>query len=71
MEIFWAIVAFAGPTVILGLFIWFMVAKKGWTWAPCIASGIFVLLVASGVPDLPRAMHDGVTGVIASFSSAK
>lgn len=71
MEIFWAVVALAGPTVILGLFIWFMVAKKGWTWAPCIASGIFVLLVSSAVPDLPRAMHDGVVGVIQSFESAE
>lgn len=71
MEIFWAIVAFAGPIVLLGGFIAFMVKKKGWAWNQAITSGIFALLVASAVPDLPEAVNNGVMGIIEAFTNNK
>lgn len=61
----------AGPIGILGGFIAFMVMKKGWEWNQVIVAGIFALLVASAIPDLPQATNDGVTGFIQAFTDSR
>lgn len=61
----------AGPLGIMGGFIWFMVARKGWSWAQIIASAVCTLLLASVVPDLPQALNDGATAVVQAFTDNK
>ena len=71
MELLIGFLVWAGPIGILGGFIAFMVMKKGWAWNQVITAGIFALLVASAVPDLPRATNDGVSGFVNAFTSTK
>lgn len=61
----------AGPLGILGAFIVFMVTKKSWEWNQVIVAGIFALLVASAVPDLPQATNEGVTGFVTAFTDSR
>lgn len=68
MELLIGFLVWAGPIGILGGFIAFMVMKKDWVWNQVITAGIFALLVASAVPDLPQATNDGVTGFIQAFT---
>lgn len=63
------ILGFLGPIGLLGLFILFMIIKRGWGWSQFVAGFVFTLLVASGLPALPRAMHDGTVGVINAFEN--
>lgn len=65
------LLTWAGPIGILGGFITFMVMRKGWAWNQVITSGIFALLVASAVPNLPQATNDGVTGFVQAFTQSK
>lgn len=71
MELLIGLLIWAGPVGVLGGFIAFMVMKKGWAWNQVITAGIFALLVASAVPDLPQATNNGVTGFIQAFTDSK
>lgn len=71
MELIVGLLVWLGPIGILGAFITFMVMKKGWAWNQVITAGIFALLVASAVPDLPQATNDGVSGFVTAFTDAK
>lgn len=71
MELLIGLLVWAGPIGILGGFIAFMVMKKGWAWNQVITAGIFALLVASAVPDLPQATNDGVSGFVNAFTDTK
>lgn len=71
MELLIGILVWLGPIGILGGFIVYMVKKKDWAWNQVITAGVFALLVASAVPDLPQATNDGVTGFIQAFTDAK
>ncbi len=71
MELLIGFLVWAGPIGILGGFIAFMVMKKGWAWNQVITAGIFALLVASAVPDLPQATNDGVSGFVNAFTNTK
>lgn len=71
MELLIGLLIWAGPIGVLGGFITFMVMKKGWAWNQVITAGIFALLVASAVPDLPQATNNGVTGFIQAFTDSK
>lgn len=63
------ILGFLGPIGLLGLFLLFMIMRKGWGWAQFVTAFIFTLLVASALPALPQAMHNGTVGVINAFQS--
>lgn len=71
MELLISFLVWAGPIGILGGFITFMVMKKGWAWNQVITAGIFALLVASAVPNLPQATNDGMSGFVDAFVQAK
>ncbi len=71
MELLIGLLVWAGPIGILGGFITFMVMKKDWVWNQVITAGVFALLVASAVPDLPQATNDGVSGFIQAFTDSK
>lgn len=61
----------AGPIGLFGGFILLMVKKYEWKWPQLITAGLFALLVASAVPDLPQATNDGVTGFVTAFTDSK
>jgi hypothetical protein len=71
VELLISFLVWAGPIGILGGFITFMVMKKGWAWNQVITAGIFALLVASAVPNLPQATNDGMSGFVDAFVQAK
>lgn len=71
MDIVWEIIGYAGPVVVMALFVWFMIAKQGWKLAQVFAGGLMGLLLVSSVPELPNAVHDGFQGVINAVKDSK
>lgn len=68
MDLLYTALGFLGPISLVGLWIVFMVNKKGWTIIQVVAGGLFALLLVSSFPALPQATHDGVQGFITAFS---
>jgi hypothetical protein len=68
MNMFYSTLSTVGPIGLVGLWIFFMIQKKGWRITQILAGGLFALLLVSSFPSLPQAVHDGVTNIINSFS---
>lgn len=68
MDVVNGIIAFLGTAGLMGLFIWFMIAKQGWRLAQIVAGAIMGILLVSNFPALPSAVNDGLTGIVQSFS---
>lgn len=68
MEILGAAVAFLGTVGLLGLFIFFMIQKKGWAIAQILAGAMLGLLLAVNFPGLGPAVNNGLTGIVQSIN---
>lgn len=67
MELFLGILTFLGTAGLMGLFIFIMIQKQGWKLAQIVAGAIMGILLVSNFPGLPRAVNDGLTGIVQSF----
>jgi hypothetical protein len=68
VDIITGILAFLGTAGLMALFIFFMIQRQGWKLAQIIAGAIMGILLVSNFPGLPKAVNDGLTNIVSSFS---
>jgi hypothetical protein len=60
-----------GPwlTIILfAAFIIFMTKKRGWKWTQLLSGAMLLAVLYGQVPELPKTINDGLTGIVQDFS---